>query len=50
MFIFAELFAKYLESQFSRAALLNELDPHKLPVELDHVCVLLFEAMMDTLT
>ena len=40
MFIFAELFAKYLEDQVSRAALLQELDPVKLPVKLDHVCVL----------
>ncbi|KAK3342072.1 hypothetical protein B0T25DRAFT_358324 [Lasiosphaeria hispida] len=37
MFIFAELFAKYLEGQFSRAKLLEELDPAKLPVDLDHV-------------
>ncbi|KAK0705713.1 hypothetical protein B0H67DRAFT_498262 [Lasiosphaeris hirsuta] len=37
MFIFAELFAKFLESQFSRAKLLEELDPAKLPVDLNHV-------------
>lgn len=37
MFIFAELFAKYLEDQLSRAEVLAELDPAKLPVKLDHV-------------
>lgn len=37
MFIFAELFAKYLEDQFTREDLLIELDPVKLPVNLDHV-------------
>lgn len=37
MFIFAELFAKYLEDQISRAALIEELKPEKLPVNLDHV-------------
>ncbi|KAI9148085.1 DNA repair protein RAD5B [Paramyrothecium foliicola] len=37
MFIFAELFAKYLENQVSRADLLEELEPTKLPVKLDHV-------------
>jgi hypothetical protein len=37
MFIFAEVLAKYLESQLSRAALLAELHPAKLPVKLDDV-------------
>lgn len=37
MFIFADLFARYLESQASRAALMEQLDPAKLPVNLDHV-------------
>ncbi|RYP61328.1 hypothetical protein DL771_010167 [Monosporascus sp. 5C6A] len=37
MFIFAELFAKYLEAQVNRADVLKELDPAKLPVKLDHV-------------
>jgi hypothetical protein len=37
MFIFAALFAKYLEDQISRAALLEQLDPDTLPVDLDHV-------------
>ncbi|KAI1311218.1 hypothetical protein F5Y03DRAFT_324179 [Xylaria venustula] len=37
MFIFADLFAKYLESQLTKAALLEELNPSKLPVTLDHV-------------
>ncbi|GAW20388.1 hypothetical protein ANO14919_098940 [Xylariales sp. No.14919] len=37
MFIFADLLAKYLEAQFNRAALLRELDPSRLPVNLDHV-------------
>ncbi|KAI0438618.1 hypothetical protein F4803DRAFT_534503 [Xylaria telfairii] len=37
MFIFADLFAKYLEAQLSKAALLAELDPSKLPVSLDHL-------------
>ncbi|KAI1170610.1 hypothetical protein F4777DRAFT_583757 [Nemania sp. FL0916] len=37
MFIFADLFARYLESQPSRAALLEQLAPARLPVELDHV-------------
>jgi len=37
MFIFADLFAKYLEDQLSRTALLEELSPVKLPVNLDHV-------------
>lgn len=37
MFIFAEVLAKHLESQLSRAALLIELDPAKLPVQLDDV-------------
>ncbi|KAF2973525.1 hypothetical protein GQX73_g157 [Xylaria multiplex] len=37
MFIFADLFAKYLEAQLNRAALLTELDASKLPVNLDHV-------------
>ncbi|KAI0406999.1 hypothetical protein F4802DRAFT_605837 [Xylaria palmicola] len=35
MFIFASLFAKYLEAQLNRAALLTELDPSKLPVLLN---------------
>lgn len=39
MFIFAELFAKYLEDQLNRAALLEELDPVKLPVRLDNLSV-----------
>lgn len=37
MFIFAELFAKYLEDQISQAALIEELKPEKLPVNLDHM-------------
>ncbi|KAI8631124.1 hypothetical protein F5Y19DRAFT_473523 [Xylariaceae sp. FL1651] len=37
MFIFADLFAKYLEDQLDRSALLLELHPAKLPVSLDHV-------------
>ncbi|RWA12212.1 hypothetical protein EKO27_g2917 [Xylaria grammica] len=37
MFIFADLLAKYLEAQLNRAALLRELDPSRLPVDLDHV-------------
>jgi len=39
MFIFAEVLAQYLESQLSRAALLKELSPEKLPVKLDDVWV-----------
>lgn len=39
MFIFADLFAKYLEAQLSKAALLAELDPNKLPVSLDQLYV-----------
>ena len=39
MFIFAELFAKYLEDLPSREALWRELDPAKLPINLDHVSV-----------
>lgn len=37
MFIFAELFAKYLADQPHREALLKELNPNRIPVELDHV-------------
>jgi hypothetical protein len=37
MFIFAEVLAKYLEGQLSRAALLAELNPATLPVKLDDV-------------
>ncbi|PGH01881.1 hypothetical protein AJ80_08953 [Polytolypa hystricis UAMH7299] len=37
MFIFAELFAKYLEDQPNKTALQEELDPAKLPVNLDNV-------------
>ena len=37
MFIFAEVWAKYLHGQLSKAALLEELKPAKLPVELDDV-------------
>jgi hypothetical protein len=37
MFIFVELFAKYLERQPSRECLIEELDPQKLPVGLDEV-------------
>ncbi|CAG8962046.1 hypothetical protein HYFRA_00005088 [Hymenoscyphus fraxineus] len=37
MFIFAEVLAKYLESQLDRAGLLSELHPAKLPVQLDDV-------------
>lgn len=37
MFIFAELFSKYLEAQLNRDDLLKELDPSNLPVKLDHV-------------
>jgi hypothetical protein len=37
MFIFAEMFAKYLMSQETVAELLKELQPDKLPVTLDHV-------------
>jgi hypothetical protein len=39
MFIFAEVLAKYLEGQLTRAALLEELNPAKLPVKLDDVYV-----------
>ena len=39
MFIFAEMLAKYLQDQPSKKALLDELDPSKLPVKLDHVYV-----------
>ncbi|KAI0861632.1 hypothetical protein F4860DRAFT_475705 [Xylaria cubensis] len=48
MFIFADLFAKYLEAQLSRAALLEELDPSKLPVSLDHVYARILERMFET--
>ncbi|KAI1846006.1 hypothetical protein JX266_007815 [Neoarthrinium moseri] len=37
MFIFAEMFAKYLKNQQNVADLLEELKPHKLPGTLDHV-------------
>ncbi|KAI1871350.1 uncharacterized protein JN550_004795 [Neoarthrinium moseri] len=37
MFIFAEMFAKYLENQQNVEDLLEELEPHKLPVTLEHV-------------
>jgi hypothetical protein len=37
MFIFAEVLAKYLHGQLSKAALLEELKPAKLPVKLDDV-------------
>jgi len=37
MFIFAELFAKYLEDQFSLKDLIAELCPERLPVKLDYV-------------
>ncbi|KAI1321681.1 hypothetical protein F5Y16DRAFT_416784 [Xylariaceae sp. FL0255] len=39
MFIFADLFAKFLESQLNKAALLAELEPGKLPddMTLNHV-------------
>ena len=37
MFIFAEMFADYLEDQLNTANLLAELDPSKLPVKLDDV-------------
>ena len=37
MFIFAEVLAKYLEGQLTRADLLEELNPAKLPVQLDDV-------------
>ncbi|KAI0100545.1 hypothetical protein GGR51DRAFT_532387 [Nemania sp. FL0031] len=47
MFIFADLFSKYLESQLSRAALLSQLDPNKLPVGLDHVYDRIFERMAE---
>ncbi|KAJ2988150.1 hypothetical protein NUW58_g4128 [Xylaria curta] len=39
MFIFADLFSKYLAAQLNRRDLLAELDPSKLPVNLDHVYV-----------
>ncbi|KAI0546033.1 hypothetical protein F4679DRAFT_559170 [Xylaria curta] len=48
MFIFADLFAKYLEAQLSRAALLAELDPSKLPVSLDHVYERILERVFET--
>ncbi|TRX90263.1 hypothetical protein FHL15_008808 [Xylaria flabelliformis] len=48
MFIFADLFAKYLEAQLSRAALLEELDPSKLPVSLDHVYTRILERVFET--
>ncbi|KAJ8132836.1 hypothetical protein O1611_g785 [Lasiodiplodia mahajangana] len=47
MFIFADLFSKYLESQLSKAALLAELDPNKLPVSLDHVYERIFERVFE---
>ncbi|TGJ85994.1 hypothetical protein E0Z10_g2737 [Xylaria hypoxylon] len=47
MFIFADLFAKYLEAQLSKAALLAELDPNKLPVTLDHVYERIVERMFE---
>ncbi|KAK2762332.1 hypothetical protein FQN54_001342 [Arachnomyces sp. PD_36] len=37
MFIFADLFARYLKDQPSRAALREQLDDNNLPVTLDHV-------------
>jgi hypothetical protein len=37
MFIFAELLARYLDDQFSRANLVDELRPDRLPIKLDHV-------------
>ncbi|KAI9654109.1 MAG: hypothetical protein M1821_006820 [Bathelium mastoideum] len=37
MFVFAELFAKFLENLPSREDLFRELDPAKFPVKLDHV-------------
>ncbi|KAI1130797.1 hypothetical protein F5Y10DRAFT_275838 [Nemania abortiva] len=48
MFIFADLFSKYLESQLSTAALLSELDPNKLPVSLDQVYERILERMFET--
>ncbi|KAI1749840.1 hypothetical protein F4782DRAFT_511720 [Xylaria castorea] len=48
MFIFADLFAKYLEAQPSKAALLAELDPSKLPVSLDHVYERILERVFET--
>jgi len=48
MFIFAELFAKYLEDQFSRADLLEELEPDKSPVNLDHVYERILRRVLDS--
>jgi hypothetical protein len=48
MFIFAELFAKYLEDQFSRANLLDELDPDRFPVKLDHVYERILRRVLDS--
>ncbi|KAI0971965.1 hypothetical protein F4678DRAFT_430685 [Xylaria arbuscula] len=48
MFIFADLFAKYLEIQLTKAALLEELDPSKLPVTLDHVYERIIKRMFES--
>ncbi|KAK3294357.1 uncharacterized protein B0H64DRAFT_324187 [Chaetomium fimeti] len=48
MFIFAELFAKYLEDQFSRDHLLNELNPDRFPVKLDHVYERILRRVLDS--
>ncbi|KAK3377270.1 hypothetical protein B0T24DRAFT_237594 [Lasiosphaeria ovina] len=48
MFIFAELFARYLDDQFSRANLLDELSPERLPVKLDHVYERILRRVLDS--
>lgn len=37
MFIYTELFAKYLEDQLNLAKVLEALEPTNLPMDLDHV-------------
>ncbi|KAK3389796.1 hypothetical protein B0H63DRAFT_104197 [Podospora didyma] len=48
MFIFAELFAKYLNDQLSTSALMKELEPDKLPVKLDHVYERIFQRILES--
>ncbi|KFA52172.1 hypothetical protein S40293_00599 [Stachybotrys chartarum IBT 40293] len=43
MFIYAELFAKYIEDQLNLAKVLEALEPTNLPVNLDHV----YERILD---
>ncbi|KAI1354798.1 hypothetical protein F5Y01DRAFT_239570 [Xylaria sp. FL0043] len=48
MFIFANLFSTYLENRDTKADLLAELDPSKLPVTLDHVYNRILERIFET--